>query len=232
MNRMVVKNGTLESLKWLALVLMTGDHVNKYLFNGTIDWLYCAGRVALPLFVFVLAYNLARPGVLASGVHFRTLKRLLVFGAIATVPFCALGGLYEGWWPLNIMFTLAVITFSLYLIENETPKSYVYAGMIVLIAGSSVEFWWPAIIFGLAVWWYCKSASWLPLALAVVSLLGLGFGNGNAWALLAVPIILAASHLDLRLPRIRWAFYTFYPLHLAALWVIRIPMAKAGYLFF
>lgn len=31
---------------------------------------------------------------------------------------------------------------------------------------------------------------------------------------------------------LRWAFYIFYPLHLAALLLVRIPMAAAGYLFF
>jgi hypothetical protein len=29
-------DGTLEALKWLGLILMTGDHVNKYLFNATL----------------------------------------------------------------------------------------------------------------------------------------------------------------------------------------------------
>jgi hypothetical protein len=36
--RLVLADGTVEALKWFALLLMTGDHVNKYLFNGTIDW--------------------------------------------------------------------------------------------------------------------------------------------------------------------------------------------------
>nr|WEG85486.1 trbP [Escherichia coli] len=61
---MVIADGTIEALKWLALLAMTGDHVNKYLFNGTLPYLFEAGRLALPLFVFVLAYNLARPGAL------------------------------------------------------------------------------------------------------------------------------------------------------------------------
>ena len=43
--RLVIANGTLEALKWLALLLMTGGHVNKYLFNGTLPWLFNAGRV-------------------------------------------------------------------------------------------------------------------------------------------------------------------------------------------
>lgn len=37
--RLVLSDGALEALKWTALLLMTGDHVNKYLFNGTKDWL-------------------------------------------------------------------------------------------------------------------------------------------------------------------------------------------------
>ncbi len=54
----------------------------------------------------------------------------------------------------------------------------------------------------------------------------------RARALAALPLVLAASRVDLPMPRLRWAFYAYYPLHLAALWAIRIPMSKAGYLFF
>ncbi|PYD23758.1 conjugal transfer protein TraX, partial [Pseudomonas syringae pv. pisi] len=51
-------------------------------------------------------------------------------------------------------------------------------------------------------------------------------------ALAVVPLVIVAGGVDLRVPRLRWAFYTYYPLHLAALWLIRIPMREAGYLFF
>ena len=84
-----VPDGTVEALKWIALALMTGDHVNKYLFNGTLPFLFEAGRLALPLFVFVLGYNLARPGAFERGAYTRTMKRLAVFGAVASVPFIA-----------------------------------------------------------------------------------------------------------------------------------------------
>ncbi|MBK7549911.1 MAG: hypothetical protein IPI20_19875 [Rhodoferax sp.] len=57
-----IDNGTLEALKWLALVLMTGDHVNKYVLADSLPGLFELGRLAMPLFMFVLAYNLARPG--------------------------------------------------------------------------------------------------------------------------------------------------------------------------
>ena len=29
--RLVLSDGTVEALKWLGLILMTGDHINKYL---------------------------------------------------------------------------------------------------------------------------------------------------------------------------------------------------------
>ena len=65
MPRLTLTNGGAESLKWLALLLMVGDHLNKYLFNGTLPVLFEAGRICAPLFALVFAWNLARPGVAA-----------------------------------------------------------------------------------------------------------------------------------------------------------------------
>ena len=197
--RLVIADGTLEALKWLALVLMTGDHVNKYLFNGTLPWLFNAGRVTLPLFVFVLAYNLARPDALERGVYPRTMQRLTLFGVLATPAFIALGGLMAGWWPLNIMFALLGLTAMLYLIERRTVGGYAAAVTVFLVAGSSVEFWWPALAFGMAVWWHCKQPGRKPVAIALAALAVLWFVNSNLWALAAVPVLLLVSRLDLRL---------------------------------
>lgn len=230
--RLAVPDGTLEALKWLGLLLMTGDHANKYLFNGTLPFFFEAGRLAMPLFVFVLAFNLARPGSLARGVYQRTISRLTLFGALSSVPFIALGGLTSGWWPLNILITLMVLTATLYMIEQGTPASYAKAASVFLVGGFFVEFWWPALAFGLAVWFYRKRPSWAALALALASLAALWFVSGNWWALAVLPVVIAASCINLRVPRPRWVFYAYYPIHLAAIWLIRIPMSKAGYLFF
>ena len=230
--RLTLSDGTLEALKWVALLLMTGDHVNKYLFNGTKDWLYHPGRIAMPLFVFVLTRNLARPGALMRGAYQRTIRRLVVTGSIATPVFVALGGLVTGWWPLNIMFTLAAIAGVLLLLERGTPAAYACAGTLFVAAGSSVEFWWPALMLGVAVWSYCRRPTWMALALAVMALGALWLVNGDLLALTTIPLVVGASSANLAVPRIRWFFYVYYPSHLAVLWLIRIPMSKAGYLFF
>ena len=227
--RLAVANGTAEGLKWLGLILMTGDHVNKYLFNSTLPFLFEAGRLAMPVFVFVLAFNLARPNQVERGVYQRTMRRLAVFGAVASMPFIALGGLYAGWWPLNILFTLLALTSTAYLIERE---KIVLAALVFISAGAMVEYWWPALLFGLAVWAYAKKPTLAAAGMAVLACAALGFINGNMWALAALPLLFVATRLDLRIARLRWAFYLYYPLHLGALWLIRIPMGRAGYLFF
>lgn len=230
--RLVVSDGSLEALKWLALVLMTVDHVNKFLFNGTNDAAFAAGRVAMPLFVFVLAYNLARPGVLEYGAYLRTMKRLALFGVLAMPAFVIMGGIGAALHPLNIMFALLALTATLNLIDRSTIGSYAAAAAVFLVGGTNVEYWWPALTFGIAVWWYCKRPGVMPLALAFTALAALWFISSNLWAFLAFPCVLVASLFDLRMPRLRWVFYAYYPVHLFVLCLIRIPMRKAGYLFF
>lgn len=224
-------NGSTETLKWIGLVLMTGDHVNKYLFNDTMPFLFNAGRLCLPIFVIVLAYNLARPQA-TDDARLRAMKRLLVFGVLSSIPFIALDGLLAGWWPLNVLFTLLVITIIVTLIENGGIANIMIAAVVFLIGGSSVEFWWPAVALGVAAWSYFKRQSVLAVFIWFLSCAALWFINGNWWALAVLPLILLASRVDLPVPRLRWAFYIYYPLHLSVIWLIRIPMSKAGYLFF
>ncbi|MCY1291975.1 hypothetical protein D9M68_734650 [compost metagenome] len=71
----------------------------------------------------------------------------------------------------------------------------------------------------------------MALLVAVAACSSLSWINGNPWALAALLLVVGASQLDLCLPRLRWVFYAFYPLHLVALLLIRIPMGAAGYLF-
>jgi hypothetical protein len=229
---LVVSDGTLEALKWLALLLMTVDHVNKFLFNGTNDVAFEAGRVAMPLFVFVLAYNLARPGVLEHGGYPRTMRRLAACGVLALPAFLLLGGINAALRPLNIMFTLLILTSTLNLVECGTTGNWAAAVFVFLAGGANVEFWWTALAFGLSVWRYGKYPGMMPLALALTALLALWVVNNNLWALAVVPVVLLSSLVDLRVPRVRWVFYVYYPLHLFVLCLVRIPMAKAGYLFF
>ncbi|MET0413020.1 MAG: TraX family protein [Polyangiaceae bacterium] len=218
--RLAIADGTIEALKWLGLVLMSLDHVNKYVLHEGVPGLFYAGRLAMPLFAFVLAFNLARPNSLASGAYGRVAGRLAVFGALACVPFIALGGLAWGWWPLNMMFTLLVATGTLYLAERGGAWRIAAAVALFIVGGANVEFWWPAVTIVLAAWRYVRRPSWLALAVWVAASAALFAINRNFWALAALPIIFAAPHVSLQVPRLRTFFYAFYPAHLALLWLL------------
>ena len=69
-------------------------------------------RIVMPMFGFVLAYNLARPGAVAKGVHGRMLCRLTLAGLTASPMSIILNGMYvttNAWWPLNILFMLLLV---------------------------------------------------------------------------------------------------------------------------
>ena len=211
--RLVVAEGVPEALKWIALVLMTADHINKFLFAEQLPFVFEAGRVSMPLFAFVLAYNLARPETFRSGGYERTLTRLLLWGAISTPFFFFL----VGWWPLNIMFTLALSTAVCWLIERGGRINLVRAAELFLTAGVFVEFWWPAVALTVAAWWFCRRPSWSRMALVVLACVGLWGVNRNYWALMSLPVAWLACAVKLRVPRLRTLFYVYYPLHLGLL---------------
>ena len=219
--RLVMADGAIETLKWLALVLMTVDHVNKYLLHESGPAMFAAGRLAFPLFSFVLAYNLARPEALARGTYQRTLKRLALYGAVAEVPFIALGGLGWGWWPLNIMAMLFVATATMYLVEKGGRGNLVLVALLMIVGGGIVEFWWPGIVMCLGAWCYCKRPSLIALAVWWGATASLFIVNKNWWALVSLPLVLVATRVDIGTPRWPRLFYVYYPAHLAALFFIQ-----------
>ena len=208
----------LPAAKWLALFLMIGDHVNKYALQGQVPMLYELGRLAMPLFVFAFAYNLSRPGVIASEISSRVQLRLWLFGGLAAIPHAGLGATW-GWWPLNIMFTLLV---SLWLIEaiasRERRRMWIAAGLFVAI-GAVVEFFWPALVLALSSWLFWRQPSLWRLAGVMLALGAVGWVNGNPHALVAIPVLGLLSALRLRVPRAKGLFYTAYPAHLLVLWM-------------
>ncbi|MBY0365111.1 MAG: conjugal transfer protein TraX [Burkholderiaceae bacterium] len=216
--RLSIDDGTIEGLKWLALLLMVLDHVNKYALHDSVPALFALGRLSMPLFAFVLGFNLARPGMLARGVGFRVLKRLSVAAVVATVPFIGLGGLGWGWWPFNVMAMLAVTVAMAQLVDQGGRGRIALAVVVFLVGGAFVEFWWPGVALGLSAWRYCRRPSWSALAVWIGALASLYLINRNWWALASLPIVFAAPHVRLAVPRVRWFFYAFYPLHLALLW--------------
>lgn len=219
LSRLTISDGSLEVLKWIALISMTIDHANRFFFQARLYNAYCIGRLAMPLFAFIFAYNLSRPNTLINGAYFKTFKRLTFFGLLATPGYISMRAL-EHLWPFNIMFMLLAAAACFYFIEKG-GFNLILAVFIFLIAGLFVEYSWQGLILCLTGWFYCKKPSLLTLLFYGYAYLLIDGQNGNHWALLALSLIFLSTRINLNVRRIPYFFYIYYPLHLTFFYLIK-----------
>jgi len=229
-----ITHDRLTLLKWLALVSMAIDHYNKFVNPDYSKALFSLGRLALPVFLFVLACNLSR---IEAAKMPRIAFRLGLFGLMAIPAYNAMGGtILWGWWPLNVLFLLAGLVTVVYLLSVPVKRRWLRyacrltALLLFFLTGALSEFFWPGLGLGLVFWRLfvlfsrprkCRNR----VELAFLALVTCGLTvllcliNGNAWALAAIVLVLFVLWLPVgKLPRFQWFFYWFYPAHLSVLW--------------
>lgn len=213
-----INDGTLEALKWLALFFMALDHINKYFFREHYAFIFDAGRVCMPLFAFILAYNLARTGTLENGRYVRVLIKLALFGLLAMPAYWFLG---VPFFVLNIMFMLAVGVLCIWLLDEGGPLNSALAVVGFLVMSAFVEYWWWGVSIMILSWYFCRNPSAI-LAIAIVGVVAaLALINRNLYALAAIPIFYGTQYIKFSVPRLRHVFYVFYPVHLTAILLIK-----------
>ena len=215
-------SGTLELLKWLAVVLMTVDHINLHLLQSQYPAMYGMGRVSLPLFVFVLAYNLAQTKAIESGAALRVLERLFPVAVLSSLPYMELNLQTFGWRPLNVLFTLAAGTAVVALIERPTRRRQILAILLYAGSGAIVDYGWTGVGLFVCCRQLFRSPSCFWAISTAILLVLLGDLNKNLWALAAFPIIGLAFNYRLKFPRLKNALYYYYPLHLFIIAALRI----------
>ena len=229
----VLNDSGIELTKWFGLLFMLLDHINKYLFNYSIVGFYELGRVAMPLFGLVLAYNLSRPSLLQSQNKMLSIAtKLLIFGLIASPAYMTLGGVIYGWWPLNILFTLSLATTIIWSLHYKAMQYWwMLAPLFFLFGGAIVEFWWPAISLIIFSWAYFKTGIKVLLIGVFLSFCGLSYINDNYFAFAAIPIFFLLQLLPCTVTRRKHVFYFAYVLQFYVYIILRIPMSEAGYIF-
>nr|WP_312392366.1 TraX family protein [Stenotrophomonas geniculata] len=202
-----------EVLKWLAVILMSGDHVAKVIYGGYVPGLSEAGRVAFPLFALVMAYNLAQPGADVG----KSVRRLALWGVIAQ-PVHALAFGY--WLPLNILLTFALCAAAVYAAGQ---RKWIVLALAAAIFPLFVDYQWAGVGFVLLAWLGFRTGR--PL-LTLAAFAPLCVFNGNLWSLAAIPVAVGLSHTAWPVPRGRWAFYGYYVAHLAFIGLLA-PILRA-----
>ncbi|AVQ07128.1 TPA: conjugal transfer protein [Xanthomonas vasicola pv. zeae] len=195
-----------EALKWIALVLMTGDHVAKVLFGGYVPVLSELGRIAFPVFALVMAYNLAQP----RADYAKSVLRLAGWGLLAQ-PFHAWA--FGDWLPLNVLLTFALAALLVWTLHG---RHWLYVAVFGVIGPVLVDYQWSGVLLVLAAWGWFRTGRLEWFAGVLASMAALCWYNGNVWALAALPI-LALGYVWWPVPRLRWAFYGYYVVHLVVI---------------
>ncbi len=209
-----------NSLKILAAIFMTIDHIGVILFPR-VHLLRVIGRLALPIFAFMIA----------EGCKYTRNRRKyfgMVFGlgAVCQVVYYFFdGSLY---FSILITFSLAILTICAmqYCRQKKTPASFlVFAGAVVAVYELNRFF---SIDYG---FWGCMlpvfaalphgtdrdthTSSILSLGVGLI-LLARGFETTQSWSLLALPLLLCYNGKRGK-ANLKYFFYIFYPAHLVIL---------------
>jgi hypothetical protein len=217
----------LDVLKLVAVVSMVIDHVNTIWFSAEYFSLRAIGRLAFPLFAFVLAYNFVRHS------HHRTrfIGRLFLWAAISQLFYrYAFGGEL-----LNIFFTLGLGLCMAVMFRGETGGILGLGLAVGLLAYSKfhtsiaarLDYGIEGVLLVFVMAQLITRPSWWRGVLAVVFAasvnssddLATSFGF-NVAAVMSLVIVAASSTWpgEWRWTRhVRLAFYVFYPAHLFVL---------------
>ena len=176
---------SMDVLKCVALVAMLIDHMNDILLSPSSLLLYAVGRMAMPLFALIFAFNMAKQPARAQELAKRQWK-----WAIITQPFFAFAFYgHQPWYALNILFVFAVCSQLIAWVHSQTKYCWIKSILLIAI------FVWPLSLasYGLAgIAFVLISVLMLTsltpgrvvLLLWVLSLISL-----NAYSLMTAPII-------------------------------------------
>lgn len=224
-------------LKLLALVTMTVDHTAAARLVPA-SWfapMRCIGRIAFPIYAFLLV-----EGIFHTHSRGRYLGRVLVLFLLSepiydyALRFCC-----PDWSNQNILLTLTIALSAIWLTEaaearlmrrnDPVPPALLWVlrlGICVIACVLAellrADYGYGGIL--LIFSFYCFRNQKIPLCIAVFFSLVYCIGFIEIFGLLAlIPLLLYRGQRGRALSRrgMQYAFYLYYPLHLAALLVVR-----------
>ena len=232
MQRYRVLNGF--HLKLIAACTMFIDHMGYTLFPGVV-WLRCIGRVAFPLFCFLIA-----EGCVHTHDRKKYALRLFVFAVLSEIPFNLMTG-WAVWNPYdqNVLWTLllgAAVCWSIDgALKRRTAPAFVLTGAAMVAAFWLLEVFctdyggWGMLL--VAMFYGVRRAPYGQAAKMAAQAVGLAFFcigvmggvTIELWALTAlVPIWLYNGQRGFSHKAVQYGFYAFYPLHILILSLIAL----------
>ena len=214
--------GTLSgsSLKVIAIVSMTIDHLALYILGGddpaTAPVIYhlmrMVGRLAFPIFAFLLV-----EGYIHTRDFRRYMMNLLVAAVISDIPWMLLGG-YDSH---NVMFTLLLGLMAVSFIDRFWRNRIVTLTVISLIGVLAewlqTDYSWRGI-FLICVLFMFRDKPLLAFMFGLPFLMVYGLAGSAAG--LMMPMLYSGQRGFATGRVSKYFFYAFYPLHLMAIWLL------------
>ena len=236
---------TSASLHIMAMAFMLCDHLWGTIVPGN-DWLTCIGRIAFPIFAFMIVEGYFRTKNLKKYV-----LRLLVFALLSEIPFdLAMGS--RVFYPIhqNVLWSFLIALGLIHWNEKTKKKGKLWVriavGALTVVIGyiaglvTMVDFYHAGILTVLVFYFFRERKWWGYLGQLVclwyinMEMLG-GFGYEftlggqthffvrQGFALLAlIPVWLYRGKQGYHSKALQYTCYAFYPVHLLVLGLIKM----------
>ena len=222
-------------LKLIAICTMLIDHMGYTLFPGVM-WLRCVGRVAFPIFCFLIA-----EGCVYTHDRKKYAARLLVFALLSEIPYNLMNsGMIWDPYDQNVLWTLLTGALVCWLIDwalkKCTPLSFVLTGAAMVAAYWLLEAFrtdyggWGMLL--VAAFYGVHRAPSGAVVKMIAQAFGLaffslgvmgGYLSIELWSLVSLaPIWLYNGQRGFSHKAVQYGFYAFYPVHILALSLIAI----------
>ena len=210
---------------------MLVDHAGLALFPN-IGAFRCVGRLAFPVFCFLLTQGFLHTRDLRA-----YMRRLTLFAILSEIPFDLLTFGHVSMLEQNGLFSLLLGLLALYgarTLRKKPEQITIYTVLLMMIAMSiRVSFGWLSIALCLCFYYYRNNRLHMSfcagLILAVYSMSLQLSGVALSWVLVSLCSLLALPFLFLysgrrgtATPLLSLLFYSAYPLHMLALFLLRM----------
>ena len=220
-------------LKLIAICTMFIDHLGYTLFPGDL-WLRCVGRVAFPIFCFLIA-----EGCVYTQDRRKYALRLLAFALLSEIPFNLMnsGAVWDSYHQ-NVLWTLLTGALVCWLIDwalkNRRALAFVLTALVMAAAFFLLERLntdyggWGMLL--VVMFYGVHRAPGGAVSKMIAQLFGLtffslaamgGYVSIELWSLVAlVPIWLYNGQRGFSPKAVQYGFYAFYPVHILVLSLI------------
>lgn len=211
-------------LKIIAVTTMLIDHSGYLIFNG-FSFMNYIGRLAFPIFAFLITEGY---------IHTRNLKkyflRLLIFAVISQIPFMLL---FPDDFTLNILFTLALGLLAITVYSKFKNK---FLGILFVIFSAIIaqllhfDYGWFGIATIFIFYIFKNKKAYMNILFASTTFINYlyYFAKTLRTEYLLIFLFCTLSLIPINLydgkkgKNIKYFLYVFYPLHLIALYLIKL----------